>query len=109
MSENDKKFAPREHNQGLKFSDDKTVLLECVNKGIQSVVIPEGVTEIASTAFAHCSNLTSVSIPKSVISFFGNQVFMECNSLVEVKCYIETPLKYCPFFTINPNAKLYVP
>ena len=67
MSENDKKFAPREHirgdagdwldarKQGLKFSDDKTVLLECVNKDIQSVVIPEGVTKIGDSAFYGCS------------------------------------------------------
>ena len=95
MSENDKTFAPREHirgdagdwldarNQGLKFSDDKTVLLECVNKGIQSVVIPEGVTEIGDNAFEDCSSLTSVTIPEGVTRI-GDWAFKGCSSLTSV-------------------------
>ena len=69
--------------QGLKFSDDKTVLLECVNKGIQSVVIPEGVTEIGDNAFLDCSSLTSVTIPESV-TYIGGGAFGDCSSLTSV-------------------------
>ena len=95
MSENDKTFAPREHirgdagdwldarNQGLKFSDDKTVLLECVNKGIQSVVIPESVTKIGESAFSDCSSLTSVTIPEGVTEI-GERAFYGCSSLTSV-------------------------
>ncbi len=69
--------------QGLKFSDDKTVLLECVNKGIQSVVIPEGVTEIGDNAFDGCSSLTSVTIPDGVTKI-GESAFDGCSSLTSV-------------------------
>ena len=70
-------------NQGLKFSYDKTVLLECVNKGIQSVVIPEGVTEIGNCAFDGCSSLTSVTIPEGVTEICGG-AFGRCISLTSV-------------------------
>ena len=95
MSENDKTFAPREHirgdagdwldaqNQGLKFSDDQTVLLGCDNKELQEAVIPEGVTEIGIEAFWGCSSLTSVTIPKGVTEI-GANAFLDCSRLTSV-------------------------
>jgi hypothetical protein len=47
---------------------------------IQSVVIPEGVTHIGTSAFTYCTNLTSVTIPNSVTSV-GNGAFLGCTGL----------------------------
>ena len=44
---------------------------------IKKVVINNGVTNIGSAAFFGCSNITSVSIPKSVKSI-GEWAFFEC-------------------------------
>ena len=39
---------------------------------ILDLVIPDGVTSIASAAFNHCTDLTSISIPKSMTSISSN-------------------------------------
>ena len=69
--------------QGLKFSDDQTVLLGCDNKELQEAVIPEGVTKIGDYAFSDCSSLTSVTIPEGVTEI-GNSAFNGCSSLTSV-------------------------
>ncbi|MCQ2227698.1 MAG: leucine-rich repeat domain-containing protein [Bacteroidales bacterium] len=50
---------------------------------VKSVVIAEGVTEIAEYAFQGCSGLTSVTIPKGVTSI-GNYAFYDCSGLTSV-------------------------
>ena len=69
--------------QGLKFSDDQTVLLGCDNKELQEAVIPEGVTKIGDYAFSDCSSLTSVTIPEGVTRI-GAWAFKNCSSLTSV-------------------------
>ena len=48
-----------------------------------SVVIPDGVTSIRSSAFSGCSGLTSVTIPDSVTSI-GASAFYGCSGLTSV-------------------------
>ena len=75
------------------------------NSGIKSIVIPDGVTKIASRTFSRCSDLKTVVLPDSVtaieewsfdgsgiteikldnIKSIGNGAFKECESL---KCVI---------------------
>lgn len=47
------------------------------------VVIPDGVTEIGSSAFASCSTLTSVVIPEGVTKI-GDKAFNGCYNLTSV-------------------------
>ena len=48
------------------------------NQTIESVTIPEGITQIGDFAFFNCFNLTNVSIPASVTSI-GTSSFRECS------------------------------
>lgn len=50
-------------------------------KGVYS--IPEGIKQIASSAFANCLDLTSITIPNSVSSI-GSSAFLNCSSLVAI-------------------------
>ncbi len=47
------------------------------------IIIPDGVAEIAESAFFHCLSLTSVVIPDSVKKI-GNRAFAECSELSSV-------------------------
>ena len=53
------------------------------NTAITSVVIPNSVTEIGSSAFNNCRSLTSVVIPDSVTTI-DNYAFSNCTSLTSV-------------------------
>ena len=66
----------------LKIADG--VLKECTDKDVESVVIPEGVTEIGGCAFKGCKSLSSVEIPSSVTAI-GERAFWYCTSLTSVE------------------------
>ena len=51
--------------------------------GCKNTIIPNSVTSIGESAFACCSNLTSVTIPNSVTSI-GDRAFRDCNSLASI-------------------------
>ena len=53
------------------------------NELVTSVIIPDGVTSIPSSAFEYCSSLTSVTIPDSVTSI-GNDAFSGCSGLTSI-------------------------
>ena len=50
---------------------------------LESVIIPNSVTTIESSAFSGCSSLTSINIPDSVTSI-GYNAFSDCSSLKSV-------------------------
>ena len=54
-----------------------------MNKGLTSVVIPEGITSIGGRAFIYCESLLSVTIPDNVTSI-GDSAFTFCESLESV-------------------------
>ena len=61
---------------GLLCNKDCGTLIACP-VGLASVAIPEGVTEIGSSAFEGCTGLTSVVIPESLTSI-GRGAFSGC-------------------------------
>ncbi len=62
----------------LRYAD--TYLVEAVDKTLSSYTIKEGTKWIENRAFADCSSMTSVIIPNSVTSI-GSSAFSRCNSL----------------------------
>lgn len=50
---------------------------------LQSIVVPEGVTELVGAAFAYCVALTSVTLPTTLVSL-GNHCFYSCTALEEI-------------------------
>ena len=53
------------------------------NTALQSITIPNGVTDLDGSAFIFCKKLSSVNIPNSVKTI-GKQCFRECTSLVNI-------------------------
>ena len=75
--------AEAEARKNLIFSEDGKTVTGVKDKGIKSVVIPDGVTSIGKIAFENCSDLTSVTIPDSVTSI-GFGAFRGCSKLTSV-------------------------
>ena len=72
--------AEAEEKAKLIFSEGGKTITGVKDKGIKSVVIPNGVTSIGNRAFSGCSSLTSITIPDSVTSI-GREAFSDCSSL----------------------------
>ena len=67
------------------------------NTAVQSVTIPNGVTDLDEAAFAFCKKLASVNIPNTVKTI-GRQCFRECASLVNITIPNSvTKIGYCGF------------
>ncbi len=69
----------------------------------ESYNVPEGVTQIAMSAFSHANVLAHVSIPDSVFQI-GDRAFEACRNLVEVE--INAPLKKIRPYTFSRCASL---
>ena len=53
------------------------------NTSIESIEIPDGITDIPVNAFRECDDLISINLPDSITSV-GNYAFMECSSLQSI-------------------------
>ena len=62
---------------GVLYSKDETKLIYYPSCKRGRCVIPDGVTEIADAAFAHCNRMDVLMIPHSVIRI-GDDAFWEC-------------------------------
>lgn len=77
--------------------------------GIETLIIPDNITSIASNAFGFCQSLTSLSIPSSVSSI-GSSAFSQCTSLSDLYVYWENPLAVANgTFSHQSNVTLHVP
>lgn len=69
---------------GVLFNKTQTKLLRYPSSKNGSYSIPNTVTSIDDGAFAKCSSLTSVVIPKKVNSISGGDSFSACNAIISV-------------------------
>ena len=65
---------------GVLFSKDMTLLIQCPEGFSGLFVIPNSVTDIGGRAFFYCSSLTGITIPNSVTNI-GDDAFYYCSSL----------------------------
>lgn len=68
---------------GTSYASTSTAPWYSSRSSISSVVIPEGVTNIGSKAFAGCTGLASITIPNSVTSI-EDRAFEDCTGLTSV-------------------------
>ena len=68
---------------GVLYNKDKSILLRCPQAKKGSFVIPDTVTEIGTSAFSKCKNLTDIWLSNS-IKILGENAFKECNALKEI-------------------------
>lgn len=69
---------------GVLYTKDASLLIECGEGKKGTVTIPNSVTQIGSSAFWYCSGLTSVTIPNSITEI-GKIAFEHCSSLTSVE------------------------
>ena len=69
-----------------KYSEDGTQFLRLEDKSITSYEVREGVTVIATEAFADCPNLKSVTLPYTLTGI-GEMAFFNCESLETITMY----------------------
>ena len=65
---------------GVLFSADKRTLVYCPNGRSGTYAVPDGVTTIGSTAFAHCALLEGVFLPAGVTQIEAS-AFQDCKHL----------------------------
>ncbi len=65
----------------IRYAD--TYLIEAIDKTLSSYSIKNGTRWIGESAFNKCTNLTSITIPYSVISL-GNDAFYDCSELTTI-------------------------
>ncbi len=70
-------------DNSLYTKDGKTLLQYALNANSLSIDIPEGVTDISTSAFNGASNLVTVTLPKSIQSI-GASAFENCAGLTTV-------------------------
>ena len=88
------------------------VLNDNTRKTLVSVTLPEGLTEIANSAFSNCKELKSITIPSSVTKI-GTYAFSSCSfaalDLSNVTSVGGNAFQYCSILklTVNDNVKNY--
>ena len=72
--------------ESVSLPESLTEISYCAFWGCESLIsitIPENVTTIGDYTFSHCSSIDSIAIPESV-SFIGTEAFWGCESLTSI-------------------------
>lgn len=78
-------------------------------KGLNSIIIPEGVTSIGDKAFSGCKRLLVVSLPSSIESI-GRNAFADCPNLTSIDNLGKiTALKNSTFFNCGKLSAVTLP
>lgn len=80
-------------------------------EALETILLPQKVTEIGASAFSECTNLSSITIPNSVLSI-GFNCFRQSTQLQEIHCLPITPptiTEFCFDSEVLNNCKLYIP
>lgn len=56
-----------------------------LNSNIESVIIPDSVTDISRNAFMHCKNLKDVQFTGQKLVSIGSRAFQQCNNVETIK------------------------
>jgi hypothetical protein len=77
---------------------------------LQSLEIPEGVTEIGDGAFYGCTYMEELTLPASVQSI-GDNCFALCSKLTKIKCAAVVPpaIQAKTFYEVKRQIPVYVP
>jgi hypothetical protein len=76
--------------------------------GLTSIMIPQSVTSIGSSAFEYCDSLTSITIPNSVTSI-GSSAFADCTGLKAAYFQGNAPSADCTVFQGDSVTVYYLP
>ena len=69
---------------GVLFNNDTTILIKYPEGKKGAYSIPKTATQIKDDAFFHCKNLTTLTIPNTIIDL-GNQYFEESTVIINKK------------------------
>ena len=67
------------------IQEENDNVAKLIDRSIEKIEIPEGVTEIGKEAFRGCSQLTEVTLPSTITSI-GENAFADCTALDNVYC-----------------------
>ena len=74
----------------MNVGDDRNQFKNCTS--LETIVLPEGLTDLHHYTFEGCTNLKNITIP-STLNCLGDRPFWSCNSLKNV--YISSIEAYC--------------
>jgi hypothetical protein len=88
---------------GVLFNKAQTILIQFPGGRGGGYAIPNGITNVGSSAFYFCTSLTNVTIPNSVISI-GSQAFYFCSRLTTLTFLGNAPILNGAVFYDAPTA-----
>lgn len=92
-------------DEGILYNSDKSELIVCPGAKSGALTIPSSVTSIKEYACYGCTQLTSVTIPKSVTRI-GTQAFTNVSGKLELNCRVNSYddyYNYSPFYNSQFN------
>jgi hypothetical protein len=70
-------------SDGVVFDKHQTAIIQYPNNGTGSLILSEGITNIAACAFAYCTSLSNIALPNSLI-YIGFGAFYNCSGLTSI-------------------------